>query len=176
MRGDSNVEKVRELMRELGRAVRSPETVYFTEGASAVLLGWRNTTLDIDLKSDPEPIGFFEALPKLKDQIDINIELAAPDDFVPALPGWKERSVLIERQGQIDFFHYDFYGQALSKIERLHQRDEIDVARMLADGFVEKAKLWELFSSVESNLIRYPAIDAERLRARVKTISEEGML
>lgn len=115
MREATNADKVRRLMRELGRAVQSPGRVYFTGGATAVLLGWRDTTLDIDLKPDPEPIGFFEALPKLKNEIDINIELAAPDDFVPALPEWKERSQFIAKEGSLEFYHYDFYGQALSK-------------------------------------------------------------
>lgn len=39
------------------------------------------------LKLDPEPAGVFEAIAGLKQEIDVNVELAAPDDFVPALPG-----------------------------------------------------------------------------------------
>jgi hypothetical protein len=141
-----------------------------------VLLGWRETTIDVDLKADPEPVGFFEALPKLKDRIDINIELAAPDDFVPALPGWQDRSMFIESQGQAEFLHYDFYGQALSKIERLHERDEIDVGRMLSDELIHPTKLWELFCAVEEKLIRYPAVDPQKLRMRIKKIADEGTL
>lgn len=167
MRGATNVEKVRRLMSDLGRAVRSPGRVYFTGGASAVLLGWRDTTLDIDLKPDPEPIGFFEALPRLKNEIDINIELASPDDFVPPLPGWKERSILIATEGSLEFLHYDFYGQALSKIERWHKRDQADVGRMLQDKLVRTDTLWDLFSAIESQLIRYPAIQPPKLRARM---------
>ena len=170
MRASTNADKVRQLMRELGRTVASPGRVYFTGGVTAVLLGWRDTTLDIDLKADPEPFGFFEALPKLKDKIDINIELASPDDFVPALPGWRERSKPIEIAGKLEFFHYDFYGQALSKIERFYERDEGDVRRMLDEELVQKEKLWELFCAVEPKLIRYPAIDPEKLRARVQRI------
>jgi hypothetical protein len=56
-----------------------------------------------------------------------NIELAAPDDFIPPLPGWEEWSIFIARRGKIDFYHYDLYAQALAKIERGHARD-------LADG------------------------------------------
>jgi hypothetical protein len=161
-------------MRELGRAVQSPGRVYFTGGASAVLLGWRESTLDIDLKPDPEPVGFFEALPQLKNAIDINIELASPDDFVPALPGWKERSRFIGKEGSLEFYHYDFYGQALSKIERWYARDQKDVGRMLNDGLVERDTLWELFCAIEPKLIRYPAIQADKLRARVKAITEKS--
>lgn len=77
MRAETSREKIERLMAELGRAVRSGGQIYFTGGVSAVLLGWRETTLDVDLKADPEPQGFFEALPRLKDAVDINIELAA---------------------------------------------------------------------------------------------------
>jgi hypothetical protein len=174
MRSGANLQKVREFMQELGRRVESPGRVYFTGGATAVLLGWRDTTMDIDLKADPEPIGFFEALPSLKNRIDINIELASPDNFVPELPAWRERSRFIETQGRMEFYHYDFYGQALSKIERWHDRDLGDVSRMVSDGLVGREKLWELFCAVEANLIRYPAIDPEKLRNRVKRLVSAG--
>ena len=96
--------------------------IYLVGGASAVLLGWRAMTVDVDLKLDPEPIGAFEAIAELKDSLDINIELAAPDQFIPALPGWRERSPFVARHGRVAFHHYDFYGQALGKIERGHRR------------------------------------------------------
>jgi hypothetical protein len=172
MRAGTTREKVEHLMTELGRAVKSSGNVYFTGGASAVLLGWRETTLDIDLKPDPEPQGFFEALPKLKNSIDINIELASPDDFVPALPGWRERSVFVAKHGSVSFYHYDFYGQALSKIERFHARDQIDVRRMFEDKFVLPVRLLELFREVESKLIRYPSIEPANLRTRVEQIAK----
>ena len=172
MRGSTDAEKVRRLMRELGRAVGSPGRIYFTGGASAVLLGWRESTLDIDLKPDPEPLGFFEALPKLKNAIDINIELASPDDFVPALPGWKERSKFIAKEGSLEFYHYDFYGQALSKIERWHARDQMDVARMFGDGLVDRKTLWDLFCAIEPKLIRYPAVHAAQLREHIHQLTQ----
>ena len=173
MREATNADKVRLLMQELGRAVRSPGRVYFTGGASAVLLGWREMTIDIDLKPNPEPAGFFEALPRLKNQIDVNIELAAPDDFVPALPGWQERSLFICKEGQIEFFHYDFYGQALSKIERNYDRDKTDVRRMLGSGVVDPRRLRELFAEIESKLVRYPAIDPVHLRMRIEALEQK---
>lgn len=173
MRAETSVNKINRFMAELGKAVRSPGRVYFTGGVTAVLLGWRETTLDLDLKADPEPQGFFEALPKLKDTLDINIELAAPDDFIPALHGWQDRSQHIATHGPLSFYHYDFYGQALSKIERFHARDQNDVQQLLSTGLVQREKLWELFQAIEPNLIRYPAVDPPGLRQRVnKLISE----
>jgi hypothetical protein len=170
MRAETSVNKINRFMAELGKAVRSPGRVYFTGGVTAVLLGWRETTLDVDLKADPEPQGFFEALPGLKEVLDINIELAAPDDFIPELPGWRERSQNITTHGSLSFYHYDFYSQALSKIERFHARDQRDVQQMLSAGLVQREKLLELFQAVEAKLIRYPAIDAPGLRQRVNTI------
>ena len=44
-------------MQELAAAARSPGNVYFTGGATALLLGFRDQTIDIDLKLDPERCG-----------------------------------------------------------------------------------------------------------------------
>lgn len=171
MRAETSVNKINRFMVELGKAVRSPGRIYFTGGVSAVLLGWRDTTLDVDLKADPEPQGFFEALPGLKDAIDINIELAAPDDFIPQLPDWRERSTHIATHGPLVFHHYDFYSQALAKIERYHTRDQGDVQQMLTTGLVQRERLLELFLEIETKLIRFPAIDAAGLRQRVNAIT-----
>ena len=159
-------------MRSLGAAASSEGTIYFTGGVCAVLFGWREQTIDVDLKADPEPHGFFECLPGLKDRLDINIELASPDLFIPALPGWRERSPFIARHGKVDFHHYDFYGQALAKLERDHPRDRLDVQCMVRDGLVEPDRLAVLFEEVEGNLIRFPAVDAKSLRQRVLDFAE----
>jgi hypothetical protein len=168
VREDTNRRKIEEFMTGLGRAVKSPARIYFTGGVTAVLLGWRDTTMDVDLKAIPEPVGFFEALPKLKESIDMNIELASPDDFVPALPGWEDRSTFISKEGPLSFFHYDFYGQAFSKIERLHKRDRLDIERMVSDGFVKPARLLELFLQVKDKLNHYPALEQSRLSLRME--------
>ena len=174
MRQLTTRERIERLMREMGRGVQSDGSIFFTGGATAVLLGWRETTMDVDLKADPEPTGFFECLPRLKEELDINIELAAPDQFVPALNDWRARSQLIERHGKVDFFHYDFYGQALAKIERGHPRDRLDVGEMIVGGLVAPEQLAELFAEVESELIKFPAIDAGSLSARVSAIAANG--
>ena len=77
----------------------------FTSPAElAVLMGWRETTLDMDIKLDPEPRGIFEQIPRIKDELDVNIELAAPDQFIPELPRWRERSQFIDKFGQVEFY------------------------------------------------------------------------
>jgi hypothetical protein len=138
-------------------------------------LGWREATIDVDLKIVPESDELLRKLPKLKEDLQLNIELASPDDFVPALPGWEDRSTYIAREGSVEFFHYDFYGQALAKIERGHTTDLRDVDEMISRGLVEPARLRELFSRVEDKLYKYPAIDPNSLRHAVEQLgSEEG--
>ncbi|MBU6180681.1 MAG: hypothetical protein KGR69_13535 [Verrucomicrobia bacterium] len=171
MRSATTKDRIESLMRGLGASVTSDGCIYFTGGVSAVLMGWREMTIDVDLKADPEPKGFFESLPRLKDQLDINIELASPDQFVPALPGWQARSPFIARHGRLDYHHYDFYGQALAKVERDHPRDRMDVASMIRDGLVIPERLIALFETVEPLLIRYPSIDGAALRKRIMEIA-----
>ncbi len=151
-------------MAELGRAARAESRVYFTGGACAVLLGWRASTMDADLRMVPDSDELLREIPRLKEALQMNVELASPADFVPELPGWVERSPFIAREGRVSFHHYDFYSQALSKIERGHAQDRQDVRRMLSDGLVAPARLRELFAAVEAQLFRYPAIDAASLR------------
>ena len=155
-------------MEGLGRECRSSGRVYLVGGASAVLVGWRPTTVDADLKLDPEPAGAFEAIARLKDALGINVELAAPDQFIPALPGWRERSPFIARHGQVSFHHYDFYSQALAKIERGHREDLSDVAAMHERRSIAPATLRRLFDAIEAELIRYPALDPDSFRDKVE--------
>ena len=116
-------------------------------------------TVDVDIKADPEPAGFFENIAKLKDRLGVNIELAAPDQFIPALPNWKARSIFIGRFGKLDFYHYDPYSQALAKLERGHPRDLSDVESMCGEGLIKSDKLQALFDAVRGELIRFPSIE-----------------
>ena len=120
MRDLANDQKIREFMLEFARSAREHTRVYFTGGATAVLIGWRDSTIDVDIKFEPELDELFRSLPQLKESLQINVELASPGDFIPLLPGWQERSQFIETIGKASYYHYDFYSQALSKIERGH--------------------------------------------------------
>ena len=168
MRAEANKSKVQEFLAALGACVRGPGKIYLTGGATALLFGWRDMTVDIDIKPDPEPAGLFEAIAELKEKLDVNLELASPDHFIPELPGWRERSEFIGRFGQLDFYHYDFFAQALSKIERGHARDILDVAAMLDRRLITKSRLRELFQEILPLLIRYPAIDEPSFTAAVE--------
>ena len=168
MRAVSDAAKIERLMQGIGRLAGGSGRVYLVGGASAVTVGWRSSTVDADLKLDPEPEGVFEAIAKLKDDLDMNVELAAPDDFIPPVPGWRERSPFIARHGPVDFFHYDFYGQALAKIERGHVTDLRDVREMAGRGLIGREALARCFEAIVPELVRYPAVDPDAFRAKVE--------
>ena len=155
-------------MRRLGQAATAPAKIYLTGGATAVLFGWRETTIDVDLKIIPESDDIYRALPALKEELRLNVELASPDLFIPALPGWESRSLFISREGKVDWFHYDPYGQALAKIERGHERDRGDVGEFIRQGLVNPPELRKLFAQVTPDLIRYPAIDSKAFAQKVE--------
>lgn len=138
MREMTSAEKIRAFMRAVGRDAEKSARIYFVGGASAVLLGWRQATLDVDIRIEADSDTVFRCLPKVKEALSLNVELASPTDFIPELPGWRDRCVFVAREGMVDFFHYDFYAQAL-----------------------------ELFAVIEPELFRYPALDPASFRASV---------
>jgi hypothetical protein len=168
MRRLTDAARLQEFLRALSRAAEEPCRAYLTGGATAVLMGWRPTTIDVDLKLVPEQDALLRAIATLKDELEINVELAAPSDFIPALPGWEERSLFVSQEGRLAVFHYDFYSQALAKIERGHSQDVADVGEMLARRLVDPARLLDLFALVEPHLYRYPALDPESFRNAVE--------
>ncbi|MBL7684625.1 MAG: hypothetical protein JNK65_01155 [Deltaproteobacteria bacterium] len=172
MRQTSNKDKINAFMRELARFAKQNSRVYLTGGATAVLLDWRNTTIDIDIKPIPDSDDIFQGIAQIKNELDVNIELASPGEFIPPLPGWEDRSLFIEQHGSIHYYHYDFYSQALSKIERGHSQDQKDVYEMLSRKYVERQTLWRLFEAIKSQLIRYPAIDPESFELKVKEVCQ----
>lgn len=160
--------RIQAFARALGREASSDTKLYLTGGATAVLRGWRAATLAIDIRFEPEADEVLLAIARLKDELDVNVELASPPDFIPELPGWRERSPFVLREGRIDVHHFDLYSQALSKIERGFAQDLDDVDAMLRDGLVERDRLRALFAQAEHALFRYPAIDPSSFRAKVE--------
>jgi len=168
MRELVNPDRIRRFMRELALEAKVETRLYFTGGVTAVLMGWRETTIDVDIRFFPETDRVFRALPRLKEQLQINVELASPADFIPELPGWEQRSQFISREGKLSFYHYDFYAQALSKIERGHVQDLKDVRAMFDGKLIDPEKLFEYYERIEPDLYRYPAIDPKSFRREVE--------
>jgi len=168
MRQPVDTPRLLSFLEALGTAASCEVAVYLTGGATALLHGWRPTTVDVDLKIVPEDDALLRALPRLKDELRLNVELAAPDDFLPELPGWRERSPSAGRFGRIAVFHYDLYSQALAKLERGHAQDLEDVREMTRRGLVQPARLLELLWAIEPDLYRFPAVDRTSFRRAVE--------
>jgi hypothetical protein len=170
MRPPVDEDRLRELARHLGHVAKRPTRIYLTGGATAVLEGWRGSTVDVDLRFEPDVDEMLRELPVLKERLGVNIELASPPDFIPELPGWRERSPLVFQEGNVAVHHFDFYSQALSKIERGFRQDLDDVGKMIESGLVRPARLRELYEAIEPELYRYPAIDPSVFCQKVKAM------
>jgi hypothetical protein len=163
--------RIRRLMSALAESADAEARVYFTGGVTAVLHGWRTSTIDVDMKIVPDRDRLFRALPELKERLAISIELASPDDFIPVRAGWEDRSPFIARESRVSFHHFDLTAQALAKIERGHTQDLADVDAMLARGLVTREGLLADFDAIERSLYRYPALDPATFRAAVEAVT-----
>src|SRR5688500_4316991 len=137
MRPRAAADRSNAFLRQLGRAARVHARLYLTGGPTAGLEGWRAATVDIDLHREPDRDAFRRVIPELKERLGVNVELASPAQFIPELPGWRERSPFVSRAGRLEVFHFDPYSQALSKLERAFDQDLEDVHAMIARALVE---------------------------------------
>jgi hypothetical protein len=178
MREKVTPERLRIFMREISRRTQGEGRVYFTGGSTALLLGLREQTIDVDIKVDPEPRGIFEAIANLKNELSLNVELASPDDFIPAPPAWQDLATPIEKIGGISFFHYDLCMQALAKIERGFSQDLADARGLVEKKFISIENLKKRFAQIEDRFIRYPVINPDEFKAKleafISSLSEES--
>lgn len=174
MPGPADAGRIRGFLRELGRLANQPATVYLVGGATAVLVGWRPTTIDVDLRLEPEADDIISRLPELKLRLGINVELASPIDFLPEPSGWRDASPYVAQEGPLTVRHMDPTLQALAKLERGFEQDIADVQAMLDQGLVDPLRLRSMFDELRPWLFRFPAVDAEALGAAVATISSES--
>jgi hypothetical protein len=174
MRQELTRKRLLSLMREL--AHNAPRAgafrVYLVGGGTAVHLGWRPSSIDVDLFSDQEVL--FRNIQEIKDRLNINIEFARPEDFVPPLAGSSDRHVFIETIGSISFYHYDPCAQLLSKIVRGFQRDLDDAREFLRRGMVDRAKFRELVRSIpDAAYVKYPSLSRREVEKAVQTFLSE---
>jgi hypothetical protein len=146
--------------------------VYFARGGTAVYLGWRRTTIDVDLFSDRDEV--FRDIQKIKERLNINIEFARPEDFVPPLRGTSDRHVFIDKIGSISFYHYDPYAQLLSKVVRGFQRDLEDAREFIRSGLVDIGRFRSLVAAVpDSAYAKYPNLSRAGVEKAVKSFLAE---
>lgn len=176
MREHSNRDTIDRFFKTLGALVTRPVSLYLTGGATAILLGLRDMTVDVDLTFIPETDEMFQALAMLKNSLNMNIELASPDHFIPKLPGADDRHIFIGIFGGVSIFHYDLYTQALSKIERGWDRDLEDALGFIRHG-VDFKKLCQLFSECRETFLKYPAVDVDGLAIKLNKFGQtHGLL
>lgn len=169
MRRLATGDRIRAFLRALGAAARQPTRLYLTGGATAVLEGWRESTVDIDVLLVPDD-ELLRAIPALKEELECNVEVAAPLHFIPVRPGWEARSPFVSQEGNLAVHHFDLVAQALSKIERGHVKDLEDVQAMLGRGLISAEEVREAFEATRPELYRYPAIDPESFRRAVEHV------
>jgi hypothetical protein len=142
-------------------AFRFPARLYLVGGATLVYEGLREQSLDIDISYEvaaEHESEFAWAIRTLKDELQVNVELASPGDFIPLPIGWKDRAKFVGRFGQVDVFHFDLYSTALSKIERGREGDFQDVLAMLRSTQIEMSELRDAFANI------LPRVEAESLK------------
>jgi hypothetical protein len=172
MREPVNQKRIEHFMRALGEQARESSRVYLTGGATAVLHGWRDSTVDVDVKLVPERDELFRAIHELKERLRVNVELASPADFIPVRGDWEDRSPFITREARVSFHHFDLCAQALSKIERHHAQDQADVIELLERGLVTRTELAAYFDAIAPQIYRYPALDEASFRRRLQEVLE----
>ena len=151
MRELADSQRIRRFAAALGREADAEGACYLTGGTTAVLVGWRDSTLDVDM-----------------DELRVNVELASPADFIPVPAGWQDRSIFAVREGRLTFYHFDPYAQALAKLERGHRVDLEDVRAFVERGLVDPGRALAFYDQIEPELYRFPAIDPRAFRRRVE--------
>jgi uncharacterized nucleotidyltransferase DUF6036 len=174
LRNAADSDRIGHLARELGRVVAPGTRMYLTGGATAVLEGWRDSTVDIDVRFEPDSDAALSRIQDLKEDLSLNVELASPLDFLPPLPQWRDRCRFRFREGDLEVFDFDPYSQALSKLARGFDLDLEDVQSMIRSRQVDPGELLGLFETIEPELFRFPAIDPATLRVAVEALLQGG--
>ena len=159
MREELTRERLLLLMKELARTAprRGSHGVYLVGGGTAVYLGWRHSSIDADLFSERDAV--FRDIQGIKERLNVNVDFARPEDFVPPLQETSERHVFIDKIGTVTFYHYDPYAQILAKVVRGFQRDIEDARKFVSSGMVDPARLLTLVEAIpDAAYARYPSL------------------
>ncbi len=116
----------------------------------------------------------FRNIQEIKERLNINIEFARPEDFVPPLKGTADRHVFIDTVGTITFYHYDPYAQLFSKVVRGFQRDLDDARKFMDSGMVNPQKFRALVAAIpDSAYARYPNLSRIGINNALETFLTE---
>ena len=156
-------------MKELAR--RAPRTgtykVYLVGGGTAVYMGWRPSSIDVDVYSHKDAV--FRDVQRIKEDLEINVEFVRPEQFVPPLQGSAGRHLFIDTIGSVTFFHYDPYAQVFSKVVRGFKRDLDDARHFVGAGMVDPSKLRSLTAEIpDSEFAKYPSLSRTAIEKAVE--------
>ena len=177
MRRSLTIERLDDLMHEIAGSYRARRAarVFIVGGGTAVHSGWRNSTIDAGLYSDDA--GVFDDIQSMKERLQLNIEFARPENFVPALRGSEARHLFIKTIGKVSFLHYDPYAQMLSKVVRGFRQDLLDARNFLSSGMVDPVHFRSLVYSIpEMEFQKYPALSRDAVLEAVDDFLEQSAL
>jgi len=165
---------IESFLQQLGRTFHKPARLYLVGGAALVHLGIRpGFTQDIDVQvTGPYEGDLIVTIQKLIEHMQINIEFAAPGDFIPLPSQWEAHARYVGRYGLIDVFYFDFCSLALSKIERGNTRDIADVKLLIQQGIITLDELDQAYQEVLAQLGkgRYPRVTPQRFTRRYQDV------
>lgn len=158
-------------MESVGKILKKRATFYLTGGSTAILYGFRDGTIDVDIAGDMDEL--FLHIPKLKEKLQINIEMAKPTDFIPSLPDEKKRHILIGQFKNVTFMHFDPYAQVFSKIVRGHKTDIADAKALVKNGLVDVKKLNQMVKDLAgSDFFKYPRLNRVAVQLAVESFAK----
>lgn len=147
-------------LQRLGECYRRPGQVYLVGGSSLILVGGKESTLDIDLQFTVDPADhgdFIRCLRQVSRELNLAVEQASPEQFIPLPAGYQERSQFIGRYAALDVFHFDFYSLALSKLYRGNQKDFTDVLAMVRRQIISFVRLEGYYQEILPRLETFSA-------------------
>lgn len=177
MRERAAAERIDRFLRALGRRLPFPIRLYLVGGAISVDLGLRQSTLDVDYvvqADDPRALDEFERLvPRLKNELRLNVEPASPADFIPVPANVLARSRFVRTYGNVSLYYYDLPSTIISKIARGAARDLADVEKLVNAGEVswdEVESTWQEIRGSPRGWLRY---NPEQIEKRLALMREK---
>lgn len=165
-------EIIQSFMKSVGKVLKKRATLYLTGGSTAILYGFREGTIDIDIAGDMDEL--FSHISKMKERLQINIEMAKPTDFVPSLKDEKNRHILIGTFGKATFMHFDPYALAFSKIVRGHATDIADAKALMTSKLVDAKKLCAMVKRLsDHDFAKYPRLNRPAIEAAIESFARE---
>jgi hypothetical protein len=137
--GNVAAEEIRVFLQRLSERYPQPAALFLLGGGALCLLGNPRRTINVDyaITTPLENAGdFVQAIQALAEEMRIEMEIVAIEEFIPLPPGAEKRHIHIDQFGNLAVYIYDPYTIALSKLARGFEADLQDVLFLLQQGFV----------------------------------------